>query len=275
MRAGALAVALLALVCIACTSAEARPVTQLVDVGGFRLSVTCRGEATSGPAVIIEAGRGNTSGDWQEVEPEVAKFARVCSYDRAGLGASDARPGTATGDDVARELHTALANLDIEPPYVIAAHSIGVLYARLFAENYRDDVAGLVFADGSDAGQFEPGREDAASFGNEGKSRIDLTSAVSELRHAGPIGDLPLVVLHGGAATDATWLGYHYQQALLSDNSEFVIAKFAGHFIYDDAPGVVIDAIRLALNSARSGQWLAPCEDAFAGEDVICVPLIR
>jgi pimeloyl-ACP methyl ester carboxylesterase len=259
---------------IACSGAEAKAVTQLVDIGGYRLSVTCRGE-TSGPTVIIEAGRGNTAGDWQDVEPDVAKFVRICSYDRAGLGASDARPGTATGDEVARELHAALANLDIEPPYVIAAHSIGVLYARLFVEQFPDDVAGLVLVDGSHEEQFTSGGEDAATFGNEGNARINLTDAVGELQHARPLGTMPLVVVHGGRATDAAWLGYHYKQALLSDNSHLVIAKFSGHFPYDDQPAVVTEAIRMVTDSARSGEPLAGCEPTFGGLDALCVPLTR
>jgi len=220
-------------------------------------------------------GRGNVSGDWQDVEPDVAKFARVCSYDRAGLGASDPRPGTATGDDVARELHTALAKLNIEPPYVIATHSIGVLYTRLYAEQFPDDLAGMVFVDGSHVEQFAPGREDAATFGDEGLSHIDLTAAVAELQNARPLGDMPLVVLHGGTATDAAWFGYHYKQALLSNNSELVIANFSGHFIYDEQPGVVTEAIRLVVDAARNHAPLSDCKQSFDGGEAVCVPLTR
>lgn len=274
MRTSAVVIAALAFLAIACGGAEAKTTKQLVDVGGYNLSVTCRGEAV-GPTVVIEGGRGNISGDWHDVESDVAKFARVCSYDRAGLGASDQRPGTATGDDVARELHTALTKLDTEPPYVIAAHSIGVLYARLFAEEFPDDVAGMVFVDGSHEEQFAPGREDAATFGDEGLSRIDLTAAVAELQNARRLGDMPLVVLHGGTATDATWLGYHYKQALLSDNSELVIANFSGHFIYDEQPGVVTEAIRLVVDAARNRATLGDCGQSFDGGEAACVPLTR
>jgi pimeloyl-ACP methyl ester carboxylesterase len=275
MPARALALAALVLIAVACTGAEAKATTQLVDVGGYKLSVTCRGDAAAGPTVVIEAGRGNVSGDWRDVETDVAKFARVCSYDRAGLGASDPRPTTATGDDVARELHTALANLGIEPPYVIAAHSIGVLYARLFAEQYPADVAGMVFVDGSHEDQFTTGGEDRATFGNEGSSRIDLTDAVGELQNARPLGQMPLAVLHGGAATDAAWFGYHYKQAQLSQNSELVIANLSGHFIYDSQPAVVTEAIRQVVDAARSHGPLSDCERSFGGGDAVCVPLAR
>ncbi|MEO8458804.1 MAG: alpha/beta hydrolase [Chloroflexota bacterium] len=274
MRTGALALAALVLIAVACTGAEAKATTQLIDIGGYKLSVTCRGDAAA-PTVVIEAGRGNVSGDWHDVESDVSKFARVCSYDRAGLGASDPRPTTATGDDVARELHTALDNLDIAPPYVIAAHSIGVLYARLFAEQYPADISGMVFVDGSHEDQFITGGEDRAIFGNEGSSRIDLTDAVSELQNARPLGQMPLVVLHGGAATDAAWFGYHYKQAMLSANSELVIANFSGHFIYDSQPSVVTEAIRQVVEAAGAHGPLSDCERSFSGGDAVCVPLTR
>jgi predicted alpha/beta hydrolase family esterase len=273
VRTSALA-AFALLVVVACGGAEAKTTTLLVDVGGHKLNVICRGETTS-PTVIIESGRGNTAGDWQDVEPDVAKFARICSYDRAGLGASDPRPTTATGDDVARELHTALANLGIEPPYVLAAHSIGVLYSRLFAELYPSDVAGMVFVDGSHEEQFTSGGENAATFGDEGLSHIDLTAAVGELEDARPLDDMPLVVVHGAGANDATWLGYHYKQAQLSDNSHLVIANFSGHFPYDDQPPVVTEAIRLVVEAARSGGPLGACASSFDGGEAACVPITR
>src|SRR3712207_3720512 len=65
----------------------------LVDVGGRRLRIHCAGVSTAGgPTVVLESGFGNSSSTWNRVQPEVAKFARVCSYDRAGLGGSDPAP---------------------------------------------------------------------------------------------------------------------------------------------------------------------------------------
>jgi hypothetical protein len=63
---------------------------RLVDVGGYRLKINCTGEG--GPTVVLEAGLSDVSVEWKHVQPEIARFSRVCSYDRAGYGGSDAGP---------------------------------------------------------------------------------------------------------------------------------------------------------------------------------------
>ena len=63
------------------------PPGRLVDVGGYRLHIHCTG--SGGPTVILNAGNGGSSLDWSLVQPGVATFTRVCSYDRAGYGWSD------------------------------------------------------------------------------------------------------------------------------------------------------------------------------------------
>lgn len=70
---------------------------RLVNVGGYRLMLNCTGAGS--PTVILEAGWGDVSIEWRTVQPEIAKFSRVCSYDRAGYGGSDpgSMPRTRTG----------------------------------------------------------------------------------------------------------------------------------------------------------------------------------
>ncbi|HEX2283140.1 MAG TPA: alpha/beta hydrolase, partial [Thermomicrobiales bacterium] len=93
------------------------------------------------------AGASSMSSQWAWVQAEVASFARVVSYDRAGLGWSDAsdRPGDAR--TVATELHTLLHNARVPGPYVLVGHSLGGAHARVFADMYRDEVAGMVLID--------------------------------------------------------------------------------------------------------------------------------
>src|SRR3954447_19008095 len=57
---------------------------EMVDVGGYSLHLNCAGEGT--PTVVMDSGLGGTVLDWQLVQPEVANFTRVCTYDRAGMG---------------------------------------------------------------------------------------------------------------------------------------------------------------------------------------------
>jgi hypothetical protein len=63
---------------------ERPPLDQSIDVGGYRLHLKCIG--TGSPTVILEAGQGGGSDDWDIVMPEVAKHTRVCAYDRGDAG---------------------------------------------------------------------------------------------------------------------------------------------------------------------------------------------
>jgi pimeloyl-ACP methyl ester carboxylesterase len=121
------------------------PPGQLVDVGGYRLHLNCTGK--SGPAVVLIAGRGDFSFDWGLVQPDVSRFTRACSYDRAGLAWSDPGPTPRTMRQEAYELHTLLKAARIEAPYVLVGHSVGGLIARVYAEQYPREVAGMVLVD--------------------------------------------------------------------------------------------------------------------------------
>jgi pimeloyl-ACP methyl ester carboxylesterase len=127
----------------------------LVDAGGFKLNLNCTGAAqiVSGvqksPAVILESGLGVPALGWALVQPEVAKLTRVCSYDRAGYGWSEPGPSPRTADEMVRELHTALRNAEIPPPYVLVGHSFGGMLVRVFAARYPSEVAGVVLVDAS------------------------------------------------------------------------------------------------------------------------------
>src|SRR3954470_7605870 len=92
---------------------------KLIDVGGWRLHLNCTGEDKAGqPTVILEAGVGDFSVEWSLVQPGVATFARVCSYDRAGDGWSDIGPHPRTFQQIVYELHALLAAAGERPPYL-------------------------------------------------------------------------------------------------------------------------------------------------------------
>ncbi len=118
---------------------------QLVDVGGFRLHLDCRG--TGSPTVVIDAGLGAWSTPWHMVQTSVASATRVCTYDRAGLGYSDPGPQPRDAAHFADELHTLLRRAAVAGPYVLAGHSLGGLTMRVYAQRYPQDVAGVVFID--------------------------------------------------------------------------------------------------------------------------------
>jgi pimeloyl-ACP methyl ester carboxylesterase len=128
------------------------PPGQLVDVGGYRLHLYCTGQNTDGrPTVIFETGLGGfaTSADWAWVQPQVANVTRACAYDRAGLGWSDPGPQPRDAQHIAAELHALLQKSGTPGPYVLVGWSFGGLYVRAYANQYRDEVAGLVLLESS------------------------------------------------------------------------------------------------------------------------------
>jgi pimeloyl-ACP methyl ester carboxylesterase len=120
---------------------------QLVDVGGYKLHINCTGQGS--PVVILDSGLGDSFVSWMKVQPQIAKFTRVCSYDRAGLGYSDSSPRPRTSKVMAEELHTLLRNAGISPTYVLVGHSMGGFNVRLFTSLDRGEVAGMVLVDSS------------------------------------------------------------------------------------------------------------------------------
>src|SRR5215212_1699335 len=122
------------------------PAGQLVDVGGYRLHLHCVGVGS--PTVIMEAGGGGNVLHWMLVQPAISQSTRVCAYDRAGMGWSEPGPLPRTPQRIVAELHTLLTNAGIPAPYILVGHSIGGKYARLYASQYPQDVAGLVLVDG-------------------------------------------------------------------------------------------------------------------------------
>jgi pimeloyl-ACP methyl ester carboxylesterase len=127
------------------------PPGRLVEVGGRRLHVYCAG-TTNDPTVIIEAGSGNDSTLWGGIVVQVASFARVCTYDRAGLGWSDPASTPMTLDDRANDLHAMLSGAGVSGPLILVGHSYGGYVVRAFARSKPDRVVGVVLVDAPDEG---------------------------------------------------------------------------------------------------------------------------
>ena len=147
MFRAAVAVAILTAPAAARAQADGAPAPpgRLVDVGGWRLHLHCTGESRpSHPTVILEAGIGDFSIEWSLVQPKIAAFARVCSYDRADEGWSDYGPHPRTMHQIVYELHTLLEKADVKPPYVLVGHSYGGRLVRLYQSLHPSDVTGLV-----------------------------------------------------------------------------------------------------------------------------------
>jgi pimeloyl-ACP methyl ester carboxylesterase len=130
---------------------QPNPTGKLVDLGGHRLHVDCRG--TGHPTVVVENGLGDFSFDWILVQTRVAAFTRVCTYDRAGYAWSEPGPKPRTFAQINLELRDALAKLGEHGPYVLVGHSYGGPVVRNFTATYPHEVAGVVLVDAAFEGQ--------------------------------------------------------------------------------------------------------------------------
>jgi hypothetical protein len=259
------------------------------DIGGYSLAYQCEG--TGSPAVILEAGyRASGIGTFGEtIQPTLARTTRVCTYDRAGVGVSDARLASVTpltSVTQAQELHTMLDAIGVQGPFVYVGHSYGGMIARAFAATYPDETVGLVLLDASSepeipvydrmhAGPWDDGTVQPAP-----NKRIDIHASVRELEQAPSLGTMPLIVVTAGILDSDKWLEKvprlearaQTRLASLSSDSIHVVDRGKGHFLPDNDPKLVIAATRAVVHAARSNGALAPCRSVFSSSPTaLCV----
>ncbi len=132
---------------IALAQESAPPPCQLVDIGGRRLHLNCSGAGS--PTVIVENGGGSFSVEWALVQALVAKQTRISTYDRAGYAWSDRGPVDDGIEQIMDDLNLLLRKARITPPFILVGQSLGCIYARAYQRKFPEQVAGLVFVDGT------------------------------------------------------------------------------------------------------------------------------
>jgi pimeloyl-ACP methyl ester carboxylesterase len=241
---------------------------RMISIGDRRISVYCDGEAGSRPTVILIPAGGSTAKDWAKVQPAVASFTRVCSYDHAGHGQSDKAPvAVQSVDEAVEDLHAWLKVSGEKAPFILVSHSISGLYARRFATRYSGEAAGLVFVDSSHEEQAWRLHE----LDPQGPGLDDMALRLGYYIKPGEglqwRTDLPVIVLGRGMPTprrardgsdsstnrmteeqfaewDRIWRALQEDLAKRSNRGEFRLAEKSGHFIQRDQPELVIQAIR-------------------------------
>ena len=128
------------------------PPGDLLDLGGYRLHINCGGAGS--PTVVLESAFPGTSADWGWVQPSVAAATRVCTYDRAGMGWSDATSEPRDAGRIAADLHTLLERARVPGPYLLVGHSFGGLLVRQYAAQNPAEVAGMVLVDAMHPDQY-------------------------------------------------------------------------------------------------------------------------
>jgi pimeloyl-ACP methyl ester carboxylesterase len=263
-----------------------------VEVGVHTSYVHCKGPdaQTPPPLVVLDSGYGDGGAVWDAVLPEVARFVRVCAYDRLGIGRSSPAPLRNSVEQMVGQLRAVLAQVAPREALVLVGHSLGGLTTRLYASEYPAEVAGLVLVDAASDGQdarvwsllpAEPLKQfqrmlargpehlDYEGF-RAGMAEVErVTAAAGGL----PLGDRPLVVLtaakqemiqvspEADARMTKVWLDLQAELPNLSSNSTHYITQESGHFIHVEQPALVVAAIREVLRASRSG---SPVRATFA-----------
>jgi predicted alpha/beta hydrolase family esterase len=227
----------------------------IFDIKGQKLYLEKIGNR--GPYVVFESGLGNNSSSWKSIAPKVSNFAQVILYDRSGLGQSSPRiihshlPVTA--DTVATALNQLLKRARFRPPYILVGHSLGGLYAQMFARKYPQEVAGVILIDSASPNEpdgvfvskVKPPMGTIDYFEDAGVSESN-----QQVRNAGSFPDVPLTVItatdHGSdfRSKESWWMELQRGLASMSPDGTHIIAQGSGHFVQNNRPELVIDAIK-------------------------------
>ena len=264
------------------------PEFESFNMRGRRLRFVCRGDST--PSVIIDQGGGISieesflrpfSMGWRKVFEQVARSHRTLMHDRAGLGWSYEPAKPRSSSQLVKDLRALLRYAGVGPPYVLVGHSIGGFNVRLFASQYPDEVAGVVLVDSSHPDQWTrfgrlvprpaPGESGALQRLREKPQpsltpeRIDYVTSADEVRTAGTLGSVPLIVLSRSpnalrppglpadlaAKIELVWSELQQELLNLSSRSEQIVATHAGHNIQLDEPQLVTETILRMLRETN------------------------
>src|SRR5688572_19027988 len=221
------------------------PPGQLVDGGGYRLHINCTGSGS--PTVVIDAGQGDWSTSWGSVQEEVAKTTRICTYDRAGLGWSEAGPLPRDAAQFTKELHTLLQNANVPGPYVMVGHSLGGTSVRVFVSEHASEVAGVVLIDSMNPGQATQPHVQAQSQSDPQSQPFSLQAALARFGIARLIVKLPVIASNVEAGQEAYYPLFVRPQSLQTSANELggvpaSLAQADAVKTFGDLPLIVLTA---------------------------------
>jgi pimeloyl-ACP methyl ester carboxylesterase len=240
------------------------PRKQVTTLNGRLFEYTISGAGR--PTLVLMAGSGGPIESWFKVMASFETLGTVFAYNRPGVGGSDKPGAPETGLRVVETLRRLLMHAGLTPPYVLVGHSIGGLYANLFARKYADETAGAVFLDAAAPedvvvmaqrkGALQRAVERAANavapvdeFAETGHT----AETAAQIESAAPFPDIPLAVITG-AKPALAWLtprevlaarmSHQKKLAALSPRGLQILAPESGHFPQLSEPHIVIDAVR-------------------------------
>jgi pimeloyl-ACP methyl ester carboxylesterase len=246
-----------------------------IQADGPTLRMMMGGDGNS--TVVFESGAGSPLETWIRVQPEVSKFAKTISYDRAGNGLSTKGATPRDGRNIATELHAALRHAHAEPPYILVGHSLGGPYIRIFAGMYPDEVAGLVLVD--------PTQEELIAWDKARKTQpprkrkfrpedeVDCAPMTFDQARDNPVStNVPLYLITGLGPREIPGfltkelkaevkedrevlyrakLKFHKEYVERFPRGKLIITENSGHGIPFEEPELVVKTIRDVVNGTR------------------------
>jgi pimeloyl-ACP methyl ester carboxylesterase len=239
--------------------------------GALEYVVSGGGAAT----LVLLNGAGVTLEGWRGLYPAIEQMGAVFAWNRFGVKGSDAPRLAQTGAVVLASLRELLAYAGLKPPYVLVAHSLGGLYANLYARLYPQEVAAVLFLESTHPKDQEVLKAHETRltraltkvlslpqwlFKANLHSEIESVGhVVEEVAAAGPFPDIPVAVVTGGA-TPPKWLmspealqarrAHQQELARLSSQGEQAVAAHSGHFPQLSEPALVLDVLRRLVERA-------------------------
>jgi pimeloyl-ACP methyl ester carboxylesterase len=224
---------------------------QFINV--FDTTIHTRVIGKNHPIIIFEAGMGSTMDTWQNIPDSIAKTNRVFLYDRAGLGNSDLTKRERTIPNMVEELRMTLQARRMEPPYVYVAHSMGSYIARYFANQYPEEIAGVILIDPSPDKMYDDYSEEEYenfqligddSFANSSEgAKNEWENYLDNRKYVTgkiPPDEIPMIIL---SATE--WDFYAYHQEMMNNNPNSKHLKIEGsHGLHQEKPELIIRLIR-------------------------------
>ena len=253
-------------------AASKRSTRRVAVIDGRRFTYVVSGEGA--PVIVFLSGAGMDLDSWFLVRPEAARISSAFAYDRLGTGGSD-RPATEqSGHSIVEGLRQVLTGAALAPPYVLVGHSLGGLYANLFARTHPGEVCGVVLVDSAAPGDIldRPTVGRVAKVingaigvigrltGRRGFDEADTVElTLQQLAAAPPFPPVPLVVISGGKRMPLVPEGAfrahadHQRELVeLSPQGRHLIAGDSGHFPHLQEPGLVVDAIADVVARCRA-----------------------
>lgn len=250
------------------------PPIQALQTRSGRLTFIVSGAGR--PAIVLFSGAGVSLVGWEPLYPAIEELGTVFAWNRFGLQGSAEPPPRQSGTVVLASLRELLAHAGVEPPYVLVAHSLGGLYANLFARVHPRAVAGVLFIECSHPAdrellqrheeQLVRSLEKVTAlpqvlFRDNVRAELACVEETArEIACAGEFPDVPVRVVTGGLTPRGSLLSpaavaqqrMHQQElARLSPRGAQVIAQESGHFPQMTQPQVVLGVLRDLLAAAR------------------------